>query len=213
MRTPSLDGVRSPGPARSLALLAATVAWLILAASGMGILVRYSLTPGRPGESPAHWPAATALERPAGPYTLVLALHPRCACSRATLSELAAIMTRSQGRLSALVLFVQPRGFGEEWTKSDLWRAAAAIPGVRPLVDPEGREARRFGAFTSGQAALYDARGRLEFSGGITGARAHEGTNAGEISVVSVVGRSGANGAQTPVYGCALEASPSHKGS
>ena len=51
------------------------------------------------------------------------------------------------------------------------------------LRDDDGAEARRFGAETSGQTLLYDARGALAFSGGITGARGHAGDNAGRASL------------------------------
>src|SRR5439155_4199740 len=129
--------------------------WLLLAVAGMGLLVRYSMTPGRPGHAPSAWPAGTSLERPAGEYTLVLALHPHCPCSRATLEELDAIMGRCRGRLVTRVLFLEPPGFTEGWAQTDLWRHSRRIPGVESRLDPGGRESRMFGALTSGQTALY----------------------------------------------------------
>lgn len=182
-----------------------TAGWLLLIGVGMHGLARYSLTPGRSGESPRFWPATTALPRATNTFLLVLALHPRCPCSRATLSELAHVMTQCNGRLNTVVLFVQPPGQTAAWAKHDLWEIAARIPGVTPVLDPGGREARNFGAFTSGQAALYDVRGRLAFRGGITGARGQSGRNASELAVIRTVLKGESHPVPAPVFGCALE--------
>jgi hypothetical protein len=60
---------------------------------------------------------------------------------------------------------------------------------------------------TSGQTFLYDARGTLLFSGGITGARGHAGDNAGRASIVALLNRAGAATTSTNVFGCSLFAS------
>jgi hypothetical protein len=186
-------------------LVGGAAAWLVLVALGLGLLINYSVTPGREGNSPRVWPATSRLARSAGHYMLVLAAHPHCPCTRATLSELEVIMTRCQGRLSTRVLFIEPEGFTDGWAKHDLWRMAQVIPGVEPVLDPRGVEARRFGAYTSGQAALYDPEGRLVFSGGITGARGHAGSNAGRTAVVALVESRPPRSARTPVFGCPLQ--------
>ena len=197
---------------RRLAPVLAAAVWLALVASGLGILLRYSLAPGRPGNPPAVWPAGSRLDRPANRYTLVLAVHPHCPCTRASLDELAVIMARGSGRVAARVLFVQPEGFSEQWAQTDMWRTVRSIPGATPVLDPRGREARRFGAFTSGQVVLYDPEGRLAFSGGVTGARGHRGANAGLGAVLDCVERGGAAATRSPVFGCPLQAPPSTHG-
>jgi hypothetical protein len=131
-------------------------------------------------------------------------VHPHCPCSRASIGELALIMAQSQGRLAAYILFLKPEGFADHWEKTDLWQSAAAIPGVKPIADQDGVEARRFHATTSGQTVLYDAEGRLLFSGGITIARGHAGDNAGRSAIVSLVNTRIAEQAETPVFGCPL---------
>ncbi len=57
------------------------------------------------------------------------------------------------------------------------------------LRDDDGAEAKRFGAETSGQTLLYDERGTLAFSGGITGSRGHAGDNAGRASLLALINR------------------------
>lgn len=120
------------------------------------------------------------------------------------MGELAAIMAHAQGRLTAYVLFLKPAGFSEDWEKTDLWQSAASIPGVNVLIDEDGVEARLFNSSTSGQTILYDAAGRLLFSGGITGSRGHSGDNAGRSAIVSLVNVGAADRAETFVFGCPL---------
>ncbi|MGA2600220.1 MAG: hypothetical protein ABSH09_24905, partial [Bryobacteraceae bacterium] len=113
-------------------------------------------------------------------------------------------MARCRGKLDAHVLFFAPRQEGSSWVRSDLWRDAAAIPGVQNIEDREGLEIRRFGASTSGQTLLYDAAGRLAFNGGITAARGHLGGNDGLDAVISIVESGIAQRHAAPVFGCSL---------
>ena len=190
-------------PPSAFATLVAMV-WAVVVAVGMGLLVRYSLGPGRPAHAPELWPAGTRAARTPGRPSLVMIAHPRCACTRASLGELAVLMARCPGRLSATVLFVRPQGTPVAWDRTDLRSSAEAIPGVAVITDDDGREARRFGAATSGQVLLYDTEGRLEFSGGITAGRGHSGDNAGRAALEArlLEGRGGRP--TTPVFGCAL---------
>jgi hypothetical protein len=112
---------------------------------------------------------------------------------------LAQLMAQSQGHLSAYVLFLKPAGFSGDWEKTDLWQSVTDIPGVKPVVDYDGVEASRFHATTSGQTVLYDAVGRLLFSGGITIARGHAGDNAGRSAIVSLVNSRVAEQTEPPV--------------
>jgi len=207
---PSTLALRRLARPALLALL--VVAWIAVVGIGMKALLDYQVRPGAAAQPPVTWPAASAVPRTAGKPALVLMAHPKCPCTRATLGELEGIVADTRGALDVSVLFVIPRGFDRAWAHADLWQHAAAIPGVRLIEDPEGREAQRFGAYTSGQALLYDGAGRLAFAGGITPGRGHEGDNAGRDAIVACVrpqdhtlARVAAHEAvQTPVYGCAL---------
>jgi hypothetical protein len=79
------------------------------------------------------------------------------------------------------------------------------MPGVHVLRDIDGAEARRFQAMTSGQTLLYDAAGRLQFSGGITIAKGHSGDNQGRSSIESLLSDVGSDTRATPVYGCPIQ--------
>jgi hypothetical protein len=178
--------------------------WIIAVAVGMIALVRYSLGPGLSAEAPEVWPAASHARRAAGEPTLVMIAHPRCACTRASIEELARLMAHCAGRVSATVLFIQPAGTSTDWNDTDLRRAATAIPGLTVMTDSGGREAARFGAATSGQVLLYDASGRLQFSGGITPGRGHSGDNAGRSAVQDYVLAGRTDRPIAPVFGCEL---------
>ena len=75
-------------------------------------------------------------------------------------------------------------------------------------MDVDGTEAGRFGAATSGQVLLYDAGGRLRFSGGLTSTRGHPGESPGHRRIAAVVGGGDTEEATTRVFGCALAGSP-----
>jgi hypothetical protein len=179
------------------------LAWAIGAGAGFFQLLRYAATPGPLTAPPGRWPEASGLRADPSRFNLIMLAHPRCPCTRASLAELDRLMARCRGRVAAHVLFLRPSHAPAGWERTGLWRAAAAIPGARVLADPGGVEAGRYGAMTSGHVLLYDRSGGLLFSGGITGARGHEGENAGSRAVVGLVlGREGRSGAD--VFGCPL---------
>lgn len=187
-----------------LILTAAGTLWLLMIGAGIGALRNYESTPGAVAATPDRWPAASRIKPAADRPTLVMSAHPHCPCTRASVGELTRLMTQAQARVTAYVLFVKPQGFSDGWERTDLWASAAAIPGVTPVLDDDGVEAGLFHAETSGQTALYDAAGKLLFTGGITGARGHAGDNAGRAAVVSLLTAGGAERRDAPVFGCPL---------
>jgi len=180
-------------------------AWLLAVVAGFLALWMYKLKPGPEAETaPRSWPLQSGIRRSAGRATLVLFAHPRCACTRATLSELARLMARFHDRLDAHVLFSATGSEEPELARTDLWSSAGRIPGVSVAADPSGVEARRFGAETSGAAVLYDAAGTLAFQGGITSARGHEGDSFGQQRIAAVLTGGTPDRTDAPVFGCGL---------
>lgn len=178
--------------------------WLTAMLVGGGCLWRTKLTPAAiVHDLPEAWPAASAIARADGVATLVMLAHPRCPCTRASIAELARLMTDAYGHVQAHVLVVRPPGAPEQWERTGLWPSAAAIPGVTVHVDIDGHEARRFGATASGHVVVYDAAGRLRFRGGITAARGHEGDNPGRSQALAAILHS-LGDASTPTFGCEL---------
>src|SRR5205823_11953618 len=170
-------------------LLPAGIAWAAAVAGGSAKLLNYDFTPGVAGTPTRSWPADCGIRPDVDSARLVMVAHPHCPCTRASIAELAHIMACARRSVAATVLFYRPRQFPPGWERTDLWRSAAAIPGVTVLADPDGREAQRFGIVTSGHVLLFDRGGQLLFSGGITGSRGDAGDNAGCDSVLWLLTR------------------------
>jgi hypothetical protein len=134
-------------------------------------------------------------------------IHPQCPCSRASLNELATLLARCPGEVETQVMFFQPPNASEDWAHTDLWRSAEQIPGVITRLDPGGVEQERFGARASGEAFLYEPDGKLLFHGGITAGRGHAGDNAGRATLEAILLKQHQTEAETPVFGCELQAS------
>jgi hypothetical protein len=187
-----------------IAVTIAVLAWLGGVAFGMERLWAYKSTPGVGAAAPTRWPRSKQITPIAGHSTLVMFVHPLCSCSRASLAELDSILQQSGERVSAWVLFLHPEGVTADWTRSSTWNDARRIRGVQVIDDRDGLEADRFGAVTSGQVVLYDAQAKLQFSGGITGARGHVGDNTGRQRVIALVNTGTAEAHDHPVFGCGL---------
>jgi len=184
------------------------VVWLLAAVAGLGALASYAATAGPEGSPARSWPGDSRVSRSTQVPTLVLFAHPRCACTRATLGELAILMTHVQGRVAAHVIFFRPSDGGPEWVETDLWKQARAIPGVSVEPDRDGREAAAFGAIVSGAARLYDREGTLIFDGGMTASRGHSGDNDGRSALQLLLTGSPSPVTHTSVFGCLIGQQP-----
>jgi hypothetical protein len=182
-----------------------TAIWTLTTVAGLMALTHYSSTPGETAAAPGRWPIDVDVPRGEQQPTLVMFLHPHCACSQASLHELARIAARCRRQMQLRVLLVRPAGCSPDWHKTDLLARAAAIPGVSVAVDQDGQRARQFGAKTSGQTIVYDRHGSLLFNGGITAGRGHEGDNPGQSAVISIAeGLAGVPQTECGTFGCPL---------
>jgi hypothetical protein len=180
------------------------LAWLALVAAGFGVLLNFQNASGAIGCTPADWPLKTTAALDPKRDTLIMFAHPQCPCTSASMEELNRLLALRQHNVATQVWFFRPAGFPPDWTQSGLWRSAAAIPGLTVHEDPDGQQARLFGAATSGYVVLYDPRGQLLFHGGITASRGHVGDNAGQEALAALLAGQGSDLRQTPVYGCPL---------
>jgi hypothetical protein len=130
--------------------------------------------------------------------------HPDCPCTKASLEELDGLMARLPKKLTAYILFSKPNAPPVQVESSGLWKRASRIPGVSVQFDRFGVETAKFAGNVSGQTMLYDPKGRLVFSGGLTATRGHQGANAGVDSILlAVTGKPSAT-TRSPVFGCSL---------
>ncbi|HEX7604290.1 MAG TPA: hypothetical protein VF316_21880 [Polyangiaceae bacterium] len=188
--------------ARGIAAL--LIAWVAALAVSMVMVYFHGNVAARTVPSVPTWPSTATLTRARGLPTLVMAAHPLCPCTRASLDELNVIMNRFQGKVTAYVLFIHPAGTDATWDAASTRARAGEIPGLVALTDLDGVESARFHLSVSGQIALYDANGKLVYSGGITGSRGHAGDNAGRELVSTWLEQGSAAGDHQPVYGCGL---------
>jgi hypothetical protein len=179
--------------------------WGGLIVVAMGRLTQYQMQPSAyAAPAPTDWPNLKSIQRDPSRFTLVMTLHPQCPCSRASLHELAELMARAQDRVAARVIVVDLAGSPKDWLWGELWKQAAAIPGVVTAVDQNGKDSQLLNATTSGDVIVFNAAGRLVFQGGITDGRGHEGDNAGLSAILALVDGAKPATQQTPVYGCSL---------
>ena len=183
--------------------------WGIAVTAGAIVGFTYEMTPVKTQGGMPLWPVHSSCDLSKDQNTLLMFVHPRCPCSRASLNELAVLMTRCNGRVNAHVIFFRPESQSDEWAKTDLWSSAAMIPHVEPHIDAGGTEHRRFGAQVSGETFLYDVDGTLVFHGGITYGRGHAGDNEGRFAIESILFGHETQRRTTPVFGCLLETASS----
>ena len=182
--------------------------WVAVLATGFTALARYDETPGAMStQAPTRWPQLSRLHRTSGLPTLIVMLHPRCSCSRATLDNLARTMSRLKNKVHVDLVFVGPHG-SEGWGEGDLFKIAREIPSAESFQDTTGREHKLFGALTSGETFLYSSDGSLVFHGGITEGRGHEGDNDGLDAVEDFVQQGTSERSGTAVFGCGLVLPP-----
>jgi hypothetical protein len=97
-------------------------AWRLAITVGMILVGAYTARPGDAGAVPARWPAGGTVRLDGRRPTLLIFLHPRCPCSRASLDELGRIKgERGDGR--------QPQGDLPDSTSAPPRSLAARGPG------------------------------------------------------------------------------------
>jgi hypothetical protein len=180
------------------------LAWLALIAGGYAWLLRYSFASGKTSVAPRTIPVDLNLPSHLAQPQILLALHPRCPCSRATVNELAKILSRVPSASDVTVLMYKPPDEPDSWLEGVLLDACRRMHcQVRP--DPGGRMAASLGSLTSGSVVLYDADGKLRYQGGITCSRGHEGDNPGERAIIEILQGRRDSHRSMPVFGCPIQ--------
>ncbi len=191
--------------------------WLVMTVGTMAVFWSYEATPGERAHVAASAPAASRVMLTPGRKSLLVFIHPKCACTKATLSELQTIWSGLTPEITPACTFIlrQPAQPGNAWRETDIERACREFIGTQVIDDCAGVEAKRFGVTTSGTCLLYDENGQLLFAGGITASRGHIGpafsqerlreqlTSTGDSPTVGDV-PAHSDDDRCPVFGCAL---------
>lgn len=191
----------------SAVIAASAIVWAATVAAAYQAIRRFESTPGTAAMAPMSWPMRSAIDRSRGEWTLVMLVHPHCSCSRASVKELEAVLEKAPRAVQPYVLVFRPREFAKGWERTDVYTAATRLRRARVIIDHDGREARLFGGFTSGQTFLYDGDGTLRFEGGITSLRGHAGLNSGRAGIIHIANSQSGSGTH-PVFGCAISRKP-----
>ncbi len=177
--------------------------WAAMVGIGFVWLTAYSTRPSVPANVSSTMPHGvfnlTENENP----KMVVFIHPRCSCSSSTLKELARLVGENQNSFDLKIVFYRPDFEAADWVESDLMESAQQIPTASIGIMNE-TEIESFGVVTSGQTIVYDSLGNLEFSGGITISRGHEGKSAGRTSIGLILNGEEPLVRETSVFGCLL---------
>jgi hypothetical protein len=191
----------------SAVITLAAILWAATVAAAYRAIRQFESTPGPAAIAPVSWPARSAIEPRRGEWTLVMLVHPHCSCSRASIKELEAVLEKAPRSVQPYVLVYRPHEYAAGWERTDVYTSATRLRRARVIIDEDGREARLFGGFTSGQTFLYDGYGKLRFEGGITSLRGHAGLNSGRAGVIRIASTQSGTGTH-PVFGCAISRKP-----
>ncbi len=197
----------------------AGVAWVAGCVIASVAVMSYDFKPGRLGPRRTNWPEeraasdSPALVRHPGTITVLAFLHPRCVCTRATVTQLVRTLDAHPGAELIVPIFTPPAMNPSEqaaWEAGEYVKTLrTAFPQAQIVFDREGEHARQFGAYTSGTILVYDGQGKEMFRGGITNRRGGEQENPGLTQFASAVAgaRPATTGDPSPVFGCPLVAS------
>jgi len=185
---------------------AAGLLWIAAAAGGTAYIFRYESRPAAATQVAQAWPDAAGLARHENGFSLVIAVHPKCSCTRATVAELNKLMLAWGGQVHAFALVTKPFEVSDLWSETDEVTARLLeIPHVTVVRDLGGAMSAAFGAQSSGQTLLYDAAGSLVFAGGIIAFRGHEGPSIGGETLKQIVTGEAPSTRHTQVLGCSIE--------
>src|SRR5207253_9987242 len=84
----------TPRSGSNRGLVMASVVWGFVMFGGLAGMWAYAEKSGPPTTAGPMWPATTRLARDGHLPTLVMFLHPQCACSRASIGELGVLLAR-----------------------------------------------------------------------------------------------------------------------
>jgi hypothetical protein len=189
-------------------LAAALIVWIAIAVAGWYGISAYGFNgdPQATTSIVSQWPVDSTIVRLTERPTLVLFLHPKCPCSRATVGELERlpVLVPSDALPDVCVVAAAPRATGDLWWSSPFLDRVARLPNARMVRDPGGVETDLFGARVSGTVLLFDPAGKRLYAGGVTMSRGHAGDNVGLQAVTDLLVNPRADVSSIPPLGCAM---------
>lgn len=179
-------------------------AWLGLAAFGLVRVARYDSAPEAVNAIKGDFPSGSIIHLNSATPTVVLFVHPACPCTQASVHQLAEAQAQASRKANIYILIAKPAGHSFAKEAKEMRKLAEQVQGAQVLDDVDCKEAVRFQATVSGQCFVYDPKGKLTFSGGLTRARGHYGTSLGSDTVLALLNGQPTTVRNAPVFGCYL---------
>ncbi|MFG0298057.1 MAG: hypothetical protein ACF8K1_00430 [Phycisphaerales bacterium JB047] len=167
-------------------------------------LMSYANVAGAQGALPTGWTPMAQLEPPHDRPMLLVFAHPKCPCTRATMTAIERLQREVPDVFATRVVFYEPTDADPSWRETDLWSRADELIDAKAIPDPGGALTSDAGAVVSGCVALFDRDGALRFWGGVTPSRGHEGESVGLSAIRSVLRGQEPMQTRAPVYGCEI---------
>lgn len=180
--------------------------------SGSVKLLDYSTRPGESGEVPASIHEVDVLKDCLTPTksTVLLFLHPHCPCTKATIKNLCAVLKECPSSVECCAIAFCPKGKADDWIQSPIVNMLTDKVGVNVIVDRGSSVIESFGIKCSGHVLVYDEDGGLQFSGGITRSRGHEGSCLPLSDLRKFLLGDAGEPVNWPVFGCSLTQAKEH---
>lgn len=200
LRDPISDPTLTATP---MALWRLSLLWGLVVLAAFVAIAVYAKTPGREELPPPRW-GQFLPKLLDGHWRLVMAIHPQCPCSRASLVNLQRVLERHAATVTVDLYVYRPTDTELAWSDTPLVRLASQMPTLSLHDDIESRKARAFGIRTSGGVVLYSPEGEVVFYGGVTPSRGHEGACAGLSAIEDAIDGKPTTIDRFPVFGCPL---------
>lgn len=181
--------------------------WIALLAGGLGVLSAYASNRGDAGVTPAVLPVQFGSSVASDEWTVALAAHPKCPCTRSSIAELKQALDGASEPYRLVVLAYEPPSV-PGFANTAAFRALDRDDQTEVVIDTDGALAEQIGGITSGFVAVYDPDGNLRFAGGVTPTRAHTGPNTGAAAVRALLNNNEPPATDAPVYGCPIRTNP-----
>ena len=187
------------------AILTATVIWGLAVAIGFLALQLHGASSGQSGSAVEHWPRRSRIPLTTGRPTLIVAVHPLCACTRASVWELTHVLTRCEAQVEVYIFIFRPEHSGHGWGRQMACAVSARCPVFICWAIPRAK--KRPASVPAPPALLhYTLRMGDSFSAaGSPVPGAIEGDNDGRRALLGLIeGNTSSNPRETPVFGCPI---------
>ena len=183
--------------------------WLALIVLGNKVLLEYNNKDIESNDHPLTWPNKSSIPFSTEKNNLVIFIHPKCPCSKASLNELNRLLSQYPDFFNSQAVFVKvdtnkEANSDDSLEQRSLWQKAKKISKLNTLVDGGGKEAKLFSVKSSGRVLIYNQDSKLIFAGGLTAARGMEGDNIGKKRIISYIKGTNIEFFTTPSFGCSL---------